>query len=140
MRPAHYRLLMAWAASKWPELLTAGQWKSIAASVLERQHQDGGWTLEALGPWKPHPNAPPAIGPNAYAIAWAAFTLDQAGAPKSDARMRRALGWLRRRQDPKTGAWAADSMNKRYEPGSMQAHFMRDAATAFVSLALLAAQ
>ena len=108
--------------------------------MLGRQQEDGGWTLEALGPWKPHPNAQPASGSNAYATAWAAFTLEEAGVPKSNARMRRALEWLRRRQDPKTGAWAADSMNKRYEPGSMQVQFMRDAATGYASLALLAAQ
>ena len=41
------------------------------------------------------------------------------------------------RQDPESGSWAADSMNKKYEPDSIPARFMRDAATAFAALALL---
>jgi squalene-hopene/tetraprenyl-beta-curcumene cyclase len=139
-QPAHNRLVLAWASTKWPGLLTAGERKAIVDSVLAKQAADGGWTLESLGPWKPHPNAPPSSGSNAYATGLAAYTLQQAGVPRSNPAIRRALDWLRAHQDPKTGSWAAGSMNKHYEPDSMQAQFMSDAATGFASLALLAGQ
>jgi hypothetical protein len=53
--------------------------------------------------------------------------------------MSRALAWLKSHQDQESGAWHADSMNKRYPADSMQVLFMQDAATAFASLALLEA-
>jgi hypothetical protein len=43
------------------------------------------------------------------------------------------------RQD-KSGFWEAQSMNTRYEPGSMQSQFMRDAATGYAALALIEAR
>jgi squalene-hopene/tetraprenyl-beta-curcumene cyclase len=139
-QPAHNRLVLMWAAARWPGLLSAADRNSIAQSVLAKQQDDGGWTLEALGPWKQHSNAAPGGGSNAYATGWASFTLRQAGVLQSDSRMRRALDWLRRHQDAATGSWAAESMNKRYEPDFMQSQFMRDAATGFASMALLAGQ
>jgi hypothetical protein len=53
--------------------------------------------------------------------------------------MARALAWLKSHQDRQTGAWKADSLNKRYPADSMQSLFMQDAATAFASLALIEA-
>jgi hypothetical protein len=81
----------AW--TKWPGLLTAEKRKAIVHSALVKQAAKGGWTLDSMGPWKPHPNAVPS-----------------------------------------------SSMNKHYEPDSMQVQFMSDAATGFASLALLAGQ
>jgi squalene-hopene/tetraprenyl-beta-curcumene cyclase len=139
-QPAHNRLALLWAAAKWPGLLSGAERKSIVDSVLARQAADGGWTVEAIGPWKAHPNAPASAGSNAYATAWAAFALQHGGVPRTDPAMRRALDWLRSHQDAQTGAWAAASMNKHFEPDSMQVQFMRDAATGFAALALLSAQ
>ena len=65
--------------------------------------------------------------------------MQKAGAARKDARLTRALEWLKVRQDRQSGAWAADSMNKVYEPGSIQVKFMQDAATAFAALALVEA-
>ena len=52
----------------------------------------------------------------------------------------RQQAWLAWRTAIHSGGWAAESMNKRYERDSMQSQFMRDAATGFASLALLAGQ
>jgi hypothetical protein len=65
-----------------------------------------------------------------------AFILQQAGMARADAALARALDWLKAHQD-KSGFWAADSLNSRYESDSMQFRFMQDAATAFASLALI---
>jgi squalene-hopene/tetraprenyl-beta-curcumene cyclase len=135
-QPLHNRLLLLWAAAKLPAAIRdAGQ--SIIDETLQKQQPDGSWTMSALGPWKDHPAAPPATGASAYATAVAAFVLEQAGVPRSDPKLKKALNWLRLKQDPQFGYWAADSMNKRREPGSMPEGFMRDAATAFAVLALI---
>jgi squalene-hopene/tetraprenyl-beta-curcumene cyclase len=134
-QPLHNRLLLLWAAARLPALSDTKQ--SIIDEALEKQQPDGSWTIASLGPWKEHPAAPSPRGPSAYATAVAAFALEQAGVPQSNPRLRKALDWLRANQDPQFGYWAAESMNKRREPGSMPHGFMRDAATAFAVLALI---
>jgi squalene-hopene/tetraprenyl-beta-curcumene cyclase len=136
MQPLHNRLLLLWAAAKLPAAVGDTR-KSVIDETFKKQRPDGSWTLAALGPWKDRPAAPPANGPSAYATAVAAFALEQAGVPRSDPKLKKALAWLRSKQDPQFGYWAADSMNKRREPGSIPEGFMRDAATAFAVLALI---
>jgi squalene-hopene/tetraprenyl-beta-curcumene cyclase len=134
-QPLHNRLLLLWAAAKLPAAVRDAR-QSIIDETMRKQQSDGSWTLAALGTWKDHPGAPPAGGASAYATAVAAFALEQAGVPRSDPKLKKALDWLGAKQDPQLGYWAADSMNKRREPGAMPEGFMRDAATAFAVLAL----
>jgi hypothetical protein len=134
-RRLHDRLALLIARSIVPDPLR----QSITSDALGKQQADGGWTIESLGPWMAHPDAPPASGSNAYATAFTTFALLRAGIATSDSRVAKALTWLQSHQDPKTGAWAAVSMNKRYPEGSMESRFMQDAATAFASLALIEA-
>ncbi len=138
-RPLHDRLALLWASSKLPEVLPEDQRKALIAELFDRQQADGGWTIESLGPWAPHPDAPPASGSNGFATAFSAYVLGQVGIPPSHPGMTRALAWLTSHQDRQTGAWKADSLNKRYPLDSMQSLFMQDAATAFASLALIEA-
>jgi squalene-hopene/tetraprenyl-beta-curcumene cyclase len=135
-QPLHNRLLLLWAAARLPAAVQ-GVRQSIIDETLKKQQPNGSWTTAALGPWKDHPAAPPANGESAYATAVAACALEQAGIPRSDPKLKKALDWLRAKQDPEFGYWAADSMNKRRETGSMPEGFMRDAATAFAVLALI---
>jgi squalene-hopene/tetraprenyl-beta-curcumene cyclase len=135
-QPLHNRLLLLWAAAGLPATVRDGR-QSIIDEALNKQRPDGSWTIAALGPWKEHPAAPLADGASAYATAVATFALQQAGVPRSDPKLKKALDWIRSKQDPELGCWAADSMNKRREPGSMPEGFMRDAATAFAVLALI---
>ena len=136
-QPLHNRLALVWASSKLPAALPAPLRKAILDEILRAQQPDGGWAIASLGPWRPHPEAPPSEGSNSYATAYAAFILQQAGMSRSDKAVARALDWLRAHQDRESGSWAADSLNSRHEPDSMQFRFMQDAATAFASLALL---
>lgn len=136
-QPLQNRLMLLWASARLEGALPASQRKSIVEEVWRKQQGDGGWTLEALGSWKKHEKAPIATGSNAYATGFTAWTLESAGVGGSDARMGKALDWLKSHQDRQTGSWTADSMNKPYPPGSMMLLFMRDAATAYASLALL---
>jgi len=138
-RPLHDRLAALWASSKLPVVLPVAARTSLIAEIFEKQAADGGWTIESLGPWTPHADAPAAPGSNSYATGFAAYVLERAGIAPSHPGMTRALGWLKAHQDRQTGAWPASSMNKRYPANSMEALFMQDAATAFASLALLEA-
>jgi hypothetical protein len=97
--------------------------------------------MESLGPWKVHAKAPPQpAGSNAYATAFTAMVLLRTGMSPSDPKFGRALAWLRTHQDREHGYWNADSMNKQYEPDSVEIGFMRDAATGWASLVLLEAK
>lgn len=134
-RRLHDRLALLLPRSFIPDTLR----RMITADALGRQQPDGGWTIESLGPWTSHADAPPSSGSHAYATAFTAVALLRGGVAASDARLAKALTWLQSHQDPATGAWFAVSMNKRYPEGSMESRFMQDAATSFASLALIEA-
>jgi squalene-hopene/tetraprenyl-beta-curcumene cyclase len=131
-RPLHSRMALLWASSKLPEILTPSARQALIDELQKKQAPDGGWTLESLGPWTPHPDAALSTGSHSYATAFSAYVLGQAGVPSP-----RALEWLRSHQDLRTGAWSAASMNKHYPAGSMEEKFLQDAATAFAALALI---
>jgi len=133
----HDRLALLWASTAMPAVLSDASRRALIAETFERQQPDGGWTTAGLGPWMAHPDAPPSSGSDAYATAYTAFVLQRAGVAASDPGLAKALGWLRSRQDPSTGAWPAVSMNKRYPDGSMQSLFMQDAATALAAATLV---
>ena len=137
-QPLHHRLMLLWASTRFPGVLPADARQAIIDQVWKNQQADGSWTNQALGPFQPHPDALPAAGVNAYATAFTAYVMQQAGGDPANPRLARARAWLRTRQDPDCGCWQAVSMNKKYEPDSMQSKFMTDAATAFAVLALLA--
>jgi squalene-hopene/tetraprenyl-beta-curcumene cyclase len=139
-QPLHNRLVLAMASAKLKDLLPDAAHKSIVEEAWRKQSADGGWSLESLGPWTPHADAPAAGGSSSYATAVAALALQRAGTKKSDPRLAKALDWLKARQNRETGAWAADSMNKKYKADSMMVRFMQDAATGYASLALLEAR
>ena len=134
-RRLHDRLALLLARSFIPDSLR----QSITADAFSKQQTDGGWTIESLGPWMAHPDAPTSSGTNAYATAFTTVALLRGGVPASDPKLAKALTWLQSHQDPAMGTWAAVSMNKRYPEGSMESRFMQDAATAFASLALIEA-
>lgn len=140
MRSLHDRLAALWATSRFPDVMTEESRQSLIAEVFGKQALDGGWTMASLGPWAAHADAPPALGSDSYATAFAAFVLGRAGVSPLHRGAARALDWLQSHQDSQTGAWPASSMNKRYPPNSMEVLFMQDAATAFASLALIDAK
>jgi hypothetical protein len=129
--------MLLWASTYFPAVLPAAERTVIVEETLRKQQADGSWTTEALGPFETHPDAPRAEGSNAYATAFAAYVLQQTAGVASNPKLARALAWIRTHQNPECGCWQAVSMNKQFEPGSMQSKFMTDAATSFAVLALL---
>ena len=139
-QPLHNRLTLLWASSKLPAALPGPMRRPLLDEILRKQQADGGWTLESLGSWSPHPKAPPTSGSNCYATGFVAFVLEQAGLARSHPDLMRALNWLRSHHNRQFGYWTADSMNKPYEADSMPLRFMQDAATSFAAMALLDAK
>jgi hypothetical protein len=138
-QPLHNRVVLVWASSKLGGLLTHADREAIVNELAGKQQADGGWTLDSLGPWSKHADAPPAQGSNAYATGLAALVLERAGLSAANPQLGRALQWLRAHQD-KLGFWEAQSMNTQYEPGTMPSQFMRDLATGYAALALIEAR
>jgi len=137
-QPLHNRIALLWASTKLPAALAKADRQALLEEIARQQQADGGWTMESLGAFASHPNAPAAMpGSNSYATAFTAFALRQAGVRAKHPSLSRALAWLRAHQDPRTGVWTAASMNKRYEAGSNQIRFMQDAATGYAAMALL---
>lgn len=141
-RPTHVQLAVVLASTTLPSLLGADAKRAIVDEVLKKQQRDGGWSLDALGPWNEHPSAPASLdrsSSNSYATAFTTYVLRRTGDRRARGSVSRALDWLRSHQDRATGAWPAVSMNKSYPPGSMEEKFLQDAATAF-AVASLASQ
>ena len=138
-QPLHNRLALLWASSRLSDVLTDAARRALIDEVWHKQDSDGGWSLAALGPFEFKDAAKSSVGSTGYATAFTAYVMQQAGASKTNPRMAKALTWLRTHQEPE-GFWQADSMNKVYEPGSMQSQFMRDAATSYAALTLLGAK
>jgi hypothetical protein len=135
-QPLHHRLAALWASTKLPEALPEPKRRALVAEIWKAQQPDGSWTMPSLGQWKEHPDAPKEGSTTAYATAYTAWILELTGVRPADARMAKALAWLRAHQDREHGYWDAVSMNRNYED-PMPRLFMRDAATAFACLALL---
>ena len=136
-QPLHNRLILLWASTKFTGVLAKVQQQAILEEARRVQQKDGGWTLESIGPWGKHEAAPPSSGSNSYATGLVAFLLQRVGVARTDPGVSSALAWLRAHQNPESGFWDAQSMNKRYAPDSMPLRFMRDAATGYAALALL---
>ena len=139
-RPFQNWLAVAWASSALPEAMDEKTRQRVIREAFDKQRADGGWGMEAMGPFKTHPNAPAATPESsAYATAFSTLALMKSGMGASEPRIARALEWLRTHQNREGGYWTGTSLNKQYKPDSMEIKFMNDAATGFASLALLEA-
>lgn len=131
------RVVLLWASSRIPGLLTEPQQKLIVEQTLAKQQADGGFSTSLMvGSWKRRDNTPLDTRSDGYATGLVAFALKQTGMPATDEPLKRALGWLAHNQNRSDGRWAAFSLNKQRELDSDAGRFMSDAATAYAVLAL----
>jgi squalene-hopene/tetraprenyl-beta-curcumene cyclase len=147
------------ASTRLKDLLTPAQREALIGEIQRRQHDDGGWSLQALGPWRWSRPAAPFRAPgtldasllaksDGYATGLIVYTLREAGLPVDHPAVRRGLQWLRASQQDvqvsqrTRSAWPAHSLNFDREHGGERGEpwrrmFMSDAATAFAVLALI---
>ena len=134
------RVMLLWASSKFPGLLTAEQQHAIIDAANAKQQSDGGWTIATFGSWKRVDSTPLDTASDGYATGLVTLALQQAGVAPTDAHVAKGLAWLSSHQDAATGMWTATSLNKQRDPASDAAKFMSDAATAYAALALIQAR
>src|SRR5262249_55027072 len=142
-----------------PDVLTSAQRAGLITEMQDRQRADGGWALEALGPWRWSKTAAPLRAPgtpdaallaqpDGYATGLMVYTLRQVGLPVSHPVVSKGVQWLKANQHPVPvdhqawPAWRAHSLNFAREHGGEKGEpwrrmFMSDAATAFAALALI---
>jgi squalene-hopene/tetraprenyl-beta-curcumene cyclase len=130
------RLMALWASAKLPGLLSPEQQHAIIDSAERLQQEDGGWATASLGTWKRVDGTPLDAASDGHATGLVAVALEQAGIPRSNPHLSKALAWLSRHQDAASGRWIASSLNKQRDPASDIGKFMSDAATAYAALAL----
>jgi squalene-hopene/tetraprenyl-beta-curcumene cyclase len=131
------RVILLWASTKFPALLTPAQQKSIIDEALSKQHQDGGFSLsDFVDAWKRKDNTPLETRSDGYATGVVAFVLRQTGYTMDQPPLQRALAWLTANQEQSEGRWPAYSLNKQRDLSSDAGRFMSDAATAYAVLAL----
>ncbi len=130
----HHRAMLLWASTKLDGLLTAEEQKKTIASLREKQNQDGGWCLPALGNYTRHDDSPnPAgAGSDGYGTGFVTFVLLQAGVPANDPAVAKGVKWLQTHQR-ESGRWFTRSLS------NDRAHYIANAGTAFGVLALHAA-
>jgi squalene-hopene/tetraprenyl-beta-curcumene cyclase len=131
------RVMLLWASTKIPDLLTPTQQKSIIDEALSKQQEDGGFSLSSfVGGWKRHDGTPLETKSDGYATGVVTFVLQQAGMKCDEPQLKRGLAWLALNQEKSDGRWLAYSLNKQRDLSSDIGRFMSDAATAFAVLAL----
>ena len=134
------RVILLWASTKVPGLLTPSQQKATIEEALSKQLADGGFSLSSfVGAWKRRDNTPLETKSDGYATGVVTYVLQQAGVTHDQPQVNRGLAWLMLNQDKTEGRWLAYSLNKKRDLSSDIGHFMSDAATAYAVLALTSA-
>ena len=131
----HNRVWGLWASTKVEGILTKAEQKELIDQLLDQQHDDGGWSLSALGTWVRSDGTAQDSESDGYATGLVLHVLQIAGLPKDDVKIAKGLDWLKSNQS-EMGAWRGVSVNKKRDPASHSGKFMSDAATAFAVLAL----
>jgi squalene-hopene/tetraprenyl-beta-curcumene cyclase len=159
--PAQQLYNRTWAllsSTRLKHVVTDAQRAALIDELVRAQRADGGWSLEAMGPWRWSKTAPPVKSPgdldaalvsqsDGYATGLVVYTLKQAGVGASHAAVRKGIQWLEANQratavpDVPGRAWHAHSLNYDREHGGEKGEpwrrlFMSDTATAFAILAL----
>jgi squalene-hopene/tetraprenyl-beta-curcumene cyclase len=135
-QPLVNRIVLLWASSKLPSLLSAQKRTNLINEIRARQREDGGWSLTDLGEWKRKDNTPLDPRSDGYATGLTVYALREAGISTDRPEMKKAIRWLIENQDAREGLWPAYSLNKQRDSGSDIGRFMSDAATSYSVMAL----
>lgn len=137
-QPLVNRVMLLWASSKLPGLMTAQEREAVTKEVVAKQHADGGWCLTEFGQgtWKRHDNTPYDTRSDGYATGLTVLALEDRGSRTNSPALKRGVAWLLANQSKTEGLWPAWSLNVQRDPTTGVGKFMSDAATSFSVLAL----
>jgi squalene-hopene/tetraprenyl-beta-curcumene cyclase len=124
------------ASTRLKNVVTDAQRKALIAELVRTQREDGGWSLQAMGPWRWSKAAPPFKAPgeldasllsqsDGYATGLVVYTLEQTGVSPSNAAIRKGIQWLKTNQHALPGpdvpgrGWRTYSLNYDREHGSL---------------------
>ncbi|WP_263354832.1 prenyltransferase/squalene oxidase repeat-containing protein [Acidicapsa acidisoli] len=150
-QPLVNKLYVLWLSTKAPEMLDAGERKSLLDTVQNLQLPDGGWSLFSLDPQSAMERTElkrikeqlkeqfgqivKPLESDGYATGLVAVVLEESGRNSHDPSLNRALDWLERHQGS-DGSWRTGSLNGQSDLQSDTGRFMSDAATAYAVMAL----
>ena len=128
----HHQAMTLWAATLVDGLLTDAEKQATADKLWSLQKPDGGWALATLGDWqRADKGTQDTEHSDGYGTGFVVFVLRRAGTSASDARVQKAVAWLKANQR-ESGRWITRSLNKDNH------HFISHAGTAFAIMALKA--
>jgi squalene-hopene/tetraprenyl-beta-curcumene cyclase len=124
------------ASTRLDHVVTDAQRQALIDELVRAQREDGGWSLEAMGPWRWSKTAPPVRAPgdlnasllrqsDGYATGLVVYTLKQAGVTPSHPAIRKGIQWLETNQralpvpDVPGRGWQSHSLNYDREHGSL---------------------
>jgi squalene-hopene/tetraprenyl-beta-curcumene cyclase len=124
------------ASTRLDHVVTDSQRQALIDELVRAQREDGGWSLEAMGPWRWSKTAPPVRAPgdlnasllrqsDGYATGLVVYTLKQAGVTPSHPAIRKGIQWLKTNQralpvpDVPGRGWQSHSLNYDREHGSL---------------------
>jgi squalene-hopene/tetraprenyl-beta-curcumene cyclase len=124
------------ASTRLKDVITDAQRKALIAELVRAQREDGGWSLQTMGPWRWSKTAQPFAAPgqldasllsqsDGYATGLVVYTLEQTGVSRTSAAIRRGIRWLETNQhalpvpDIPGRGWQAYSLNYDREHGSL---------------------
>jgi squalene-hopene/tetraprenyl-beta-curcumene cyclase len=124
------------ASTRLDNVITAAQREALIAELIRAQRKDGGWSLQAMGPWRWSKAAPPFKAPgeldaslvsqsDGYATGLVVYTLEQAGVSRGNPAIRNGIHWLQTNQhalpvpDVPGRGWQTYSLNYDREHGSL---------------------
>ncbi|MEM7144690.1 MAG: hypothetical protein AAF591_06120 [Verrucomicrobiota bacterium] len=137
----HERLLLLWASTRIPSLLTQSARDKTLEMITRQQRPDGGWSIRTFATtetWgSPRRAAELATEPNhdnpesdGYMTGLTLLVLADAGIPPTDPRIIRGIKWLKSHQR-ESGRWWTKSLNV-----DSRFHFITYSGTAYAALAL----
>ena len=148
-QPLLNRMMLLWAATKMPGLVTPERQKAIVEEVLSKQRDDGGWNLfrlalpmtdadatTLLGRFKRLDGSSQDTNSDGFATGFTVYVLEQSGVARESEVLKRGRAWLEKNQSQTDGSWMTYSINKKRELSSDAGRFMSDAATAYAVLAM----
>ncbi len=136
----HDRMMAIWADAKIGDVLSPAERVRSIEAIFAVQDSDGGFSLDRLTSWKKAPDLDQKKTSregksDAYSTGLVVYAMLEAGVSKKDARLQKAIAWLRSQQRA-DGSWPSDPMGSR-QPFNL--NIVRDAGSAYAMLALNAA-